>query len=126
MKKLFIISFLTFFSISAIAETNLRCKFYKVCEDEKCTSRVLEDYIQLVYSDSWFGKKISLNSKNYTEKAQFLDDVIKFDDYIFYKKSNLLRYEKRYPEGKESQNRRYFGKSEFYTAIEEYICTVIN
>ena len=39
---------------------------------------------------------------------------------------NLLKYEKRYPEGKESQNRRYFGKSRFYTAVEEYICTEVN
>ena len=128
MKKLLLISFLTFFSISAIAETSLRCKFYKTCEDLECTDKVQEDYSQLVYSDGQFlfGKKISLNGKDYTEKAQFLEDIIRFDKYTFYKKSNLLKGILVNRKPKESRNEFLFGKKNYTFGTDEYICTEIN
>ena len=128
MKKLLLISFFTFFSISAIAETSLRCKFYSYCEDLKCSDKVQVSYSQLVYSDGWFGfgKKISLDGKDYTEKAYFLEDIIRFGKYTFYKKSNLLKGIFVNRERKESQNEFLFGKKNYSFATHEYICSEIN
>ena len=132
MKKLLLISFLTFFSISAIAETSLRCKFFKKCEDGKCTNDVNESYVQLVYEESWlFENKLTYNSIDFSDRAEFNDDYIKFgtDSSIrsyYYKKSKILKTEYRYRNAQKSENKYIFGHERFYKSVDEFICTEIN
>ena len=132
MKKLLLISFLTFFSISAIAETSLRCKFYKACEDSKCSNDVNEAYVQLVYEESWlFGNKIVYKDIDYTPYAKFYDHHIEFgftesSKKTYYKKTKILITRYRHNKKQKSQNMFIFGHKTYTTSSSEFICTEIN
>ena len=68
MKKLLLISFLTFFSISAIAEDNFRCKYYKYCEGEiepRCSTNVNEAYVSVAVDEGWFTNKIFIDGNSF-------------------------------------------------------------
>ncbi len=132
MKKLLLISFLTFFSISAIAETSLRCKFYKACEDSKCSNDVNESYVQLVYEESWlFGNKIIYKDIDYTNYAKFYDHHIEFgftssSMKTYYKKTKILKTRYSYNKLQKSQNMYIFGHKTYSRSSSEFICTEID
>mgnify|MGYP001166908516 CR=1 FL=1 len=132
MKKILLISFLTFFSISSLAETSLRCKYYKFCEDNSCTSSVQEAYKQLVYDESWlFGNKLFLQDVNYSVDAKYYDDYIEFGkistiQHIFYKKSKILKTPFSFSSPQKSENQFVFGSPTYNKERYEYICTEIN
>ncbi|MDC3078465.1 hypothetical protein OA404_01050 [SAR86 cluster bacterium] len=82
MKKLLIISFLTLFSISAIAETNLRCEFYETCTKalNQCSkNKELNEIVNISFHEGFFLNKITYN-ENLIEDATFGDKEIIFEN----------------------------------------------
>lgn len=83
MKKIFIISFLTFFSISAIAETNLRCEFNRSCSDKSCTDYTFKNFtnnspVNISYHEGFFSNKLTYNSSEVQGNIWFEEKTIIF------------------------------------------------
>ena len=96
MKKLLLISFLTFFSISAIAEDKYRCKWFKYCEEGECSTRVTEGYKSLVIDEGWFTNKLFVDGADWSGFAEFEEYKITwgipdFNTHYFDKTSLILR-----------------------------------
>lgn len=131
MKKLFLVSSLLFLSISAIAETNLRCEFYKICNAESCTS--LENYKEIVNISYQYGifsqDTVTINENEAIYNADFGDKKIIFSS----QKDNILfRHviNKQFLSYKRTQidlnNKSQFGEAYRLIQEEEFICTKLN
>ena len=96
MNKFLIISFLTFFSISAIAEDKYRCKIFKYCEEGECSTRVTEGYKSLVIDEGWFTNKLFVDGADWSKFAKFEEYKITWgipdlNTHYFDKTSLILR-----------------------------------
>lgn len=133
MKKLFIISFLTFFSISAIAETNLRCEFLNTATfgDHGYDLVGRAPIIKISYQE---GSKLFLNGLRPSGEVIYGDDTINFTDI-----RNGFRDEHRIDKKFLTYTKRVFKKlvkdiidgeivyeGSEYRYMDEYICTKIN
>ena len=133
MKNFFIISFLTFFSISAIAETNLRCEFLQTNEnrDYGYKHAFRAPIIKISYQE---GSKLFLNGLRPSGEVMYGDDTINFTDirgnfrddhridkkFLIYTKKVFHKLLKEIIDG-EIVHERFV-----YRYIDEYICTKIN
>ena len=146
MKKLLIISFLTFFSISAIAEDKYRCKFFQGCEDQKCTTKVTVGYSSLIVNEGWFSNELFYNNKDVSKNTLFGENTLhwgiyskkNFDDevvagkfykyamqYKFDKTTSVLRGYISYREPQESKIRPRVDKPYMYREWQ-YLCDKVN
>ena len=112
MKKLLLISFLTLFSISAIAEENYRCKLFKNCLTtsvaENCFNRESENqYYSIRIDETFFSNKFFVDGELLNEETKGRKWTTEFEEnrivskafedldlflYVFDKSSRILKW----------------------------------